>query len=254
MFPSQTPQHQSTHTPHRSLHGASRTRTPTSSLRGSSARLIASASARRLATPTHSTSFVSPSTYALLSASTGRPLLRRVHSTATSPIAVGSGYGSLTLSPVPLSAKRFARTAHLHEIKLGQGKRSAMEKEKARHEGENDRSELDVSGVISSTHHNQSRERHHASPSKPYHAGDAFQPSSPSPARKPFSDDISSSHQQSPTREPLVPLENSVAQTHVAPLGSPWSPHSSPIKTLMDGDTESESWVDTDVEGSEAGG
>ena len=150
---------------------------------------------------------------------------------------------------MPSSAKRFARTAHLHEIRLGQGRRAAKERDaqKEAQKSQNAKEEnMGPSGPLSA-------------PSNLLFASDVFWNASPS-TNKPSENNSPRQHQDSPTREPLAPMDNSPSILSAPQLGSPWSPHTDTapgrVKTIVDGDPESESWIDTDVEGegSDTGG
>ncbi|TDL19764.1 hypothetical protein BD410DRAFT_791930 [Rickenella mellea] len=155
----------------------------------------------------------------------GRPQLQRSNSHSTPAGTIG---------PVPRSAKKWAKSAHLHEIQLGgaaamrhrghgAGSGGGGERERER---ERQRS-ADGGGVIRDISGKENVGNGGAAPAVALanaangHAGgngDVFWPSTPTP--------------------------------RMPKLGSPWTPNG--VKSSPDAD-EADAWVDTDVEGSEGG-
>lgn len=192
--------------------------------------------------------------------SLGHPRLRRSssHNSPTGAAAAGLGVvQSFSVGPSPLSAKKWAKSAHLHEIRPTRTPRVGLTSAT-----ENDQAQV-TQGALQALVE--------MSPTKVDHADKTPEDSK----NQSIDADVfwPSMHSRSPMqvgsdsyREPLAPLQNRArdasdtartldAQAAGLTLHSQWHPSpdlGSPTK-FQDIDTESESWVDTDVEGSDAG-
>lgn len=203
--------------------------------------------------------------------SLGRPRLRRSSSQNSPAGAAAVGLGvvqSFSVGPSPLSAKKWAKSAHLHEIRPGQGVRTPrVGLTSTPLATEIDQVQVAQGGLqalleMSPTRGDHADKRPEDSKNQSIDA-DVFWPSMHS--RSPMQG-LGSEKGSDGYREPLAPLQNRArdasdtartldAQATGLTLHSQWHPSpdlGSPTK-FQDIDTESESWVDTDVEGSDAG-
>lgn len=203
--------------------------------------------------------------------SLGHPRLRRSssHNSPAGAAAVGLGVAqSFSVGPSPLSAKKWAKSAYLHEIRPGQGTRTPrVGLTSTPLATENDQVQVVRGGLqalveMSPTRGDHASKRPDDSKNQSIDA-DVFWPSMHS--RSPMHG-LDPEKGSDGYREPLAPLQNRARDASDAArtidtqatgltLHSQWHPSpdlGSPTK-FQDIDTESESWVDTDVEDSDAG-
>lgn len=171
--------------------------------------------------------------YTTGSMSPGRPRLRRMNS-HNSPIALSHTFS--TGSTPPLSVKKFAKTAHLHEIRRVKSKSSSSAKKGANAHERQDSSASENIAIDNENFSPSDRNVHW--PSKPLASDDEEREQSHLGMREPFS---------------VLPLQNRPRspQHYNSILSSPWRGSE---QKIIDLDAEAENgWVDTDMEGSEAG-
>ena len=187
----------------------------------------------------------------------GRPKLRRT-SSHNSPITISHPQSISTITSIPVSAKKWAKSAHLHEMRRG-----------VKHAHKQAYTSLSSKGIEAQSDHRNSSLTQEGQKNGLKMGSDTglIWPENSDGARGRRKDqgeykvDDSFEDRDSSRRLPLsvLPLQNRTrsregcgAQPRLNTLGSPWHEQSgnnhAGNRNIIDLGTESESWIDTDIE------